>query len=102
MLLECSWECALDNAMNDEMAVLESNDTWELVPLPNGKKAIGFKWVYKVKHKADGNIEHYKARLVTKGYAQTFGIDYEETFSPVVKMAIVRASLQWWLHLEDG
>ena len=96
-----------DDAMNEEMAALESNDTWELVPLPNGKKAIGCKWVYKVKHKADGNIERYKARLVAKGYAQTYGIDYEETFAPVAKMATVRAVIAvaalrgWIMHQMD-
>ena len=93
-----------DDAMNEEMAALEANDTWELVSLPKGKKAIGRKWVYKVKHKADGTIERYKARLVAKGYAQTYGIDYEETFTPVAKMAIVRAviavaaSKGWIMH----
>ena len=96
-----------DDAMNEEMAALEANDTWELVSLPKGKKAIGCKWVYKVKHKADGTIERYKARLVAKGYAQTYGIDYEETFAPVAKMATVRAviavaaSKGWIMHQMD-
>ncbi|MCO5572909.1 hypothetical protein L7F22_026670 [Adiantum nelumboides] len=79
-----------EQAMDEEMAALDVNETWKLVPLTEGKKSIGCKWVYKVKHNANGNISRYKARLVAKGYAQTYGIDYEETFSPIAKMAIVR------------
>jgi hypothetical protein len=93
-----------DKAMDEEMVALDANMTWELVPLPEGKKAIRCKWVYKVKHNSDGSISRYKARLVAKGYAETHGIDYEETFAPIAKMAIVRAviamvtSRGWVLH----
>ena len=58
-----------DQAMDEEMAALDVNNTWDLAPLLEGKKAIGCKWVYKVKHNADGSISRYKARLVAKGYA---------------------------------
>jgi len=60
--------------MNEEMATLDVNVTCELVALPKDKKAIGCKWVYKIKHNADGSMNKYKARLVAKGYAQTYGI----------------------------
>jgi len=76
--------------MDEEMATLDSNATWELVALPKDKKVIRCKWVYKVKHNVDGSMNKYKARLVTKGYAQTYSIDYEKTYSLVAKMTTVR------------
>ncbi len=96
-----------DNAMDEKMAALDANATWELVALPKDKKAIGCKWVYKVKHNAHGSVSRYKARLGTKGYAQTYGIDYEETYSQVAKMTTVRAIITmvtakgWSLHQMD-
>jgi hypothetical protein len=93
--------------MDEEMVALDANMTWELVPLHEGKKAIGCKWVYKVKHNSDGSISRYKARLVAKGYAQTHGIDYEETFVPIANMATMKAvitvvaSRGWMLHQMD-
>jgi len=96
-----------DNAMDEKMVALDANVTWELVALPKDKKAIGCKWVYKVKHNADGSVNRYKTRLVAKGYAQTYGIDYEETYSQVAKMTTVRAIIAivatkgWSLHQMD-
>lgn len=73
--------------MNEELRSLEKNGTWELSEMPPGRMAIGCKRAFKIKRKADGSIERYKARLVTKGYAQE-GINYTETFAPVMKLSL--------------
>ncbi|XP_066361342.1 uncharacterized protein [Miscanthus floridulus] len=84
---DAQWVLAKDK----EHTALMNNQTWHLVPPPKGKNIIGCKWVYKVKRKADGTVDRYKARLITKGYMQRYGIDY--TFSPVVKAATIRLIL---------
>ena len=75
--------------MKDEIDSLKKNNVWDLVQLPEGRKAIGCRWLYKTKYDADGNVEIYKAHLVAQGYNQRYGIDYNRTFSPVVRFELV-------------
>lgn len=69
--------------MEEEILALKISQTWDLVPKPKEVKPISCKWVYKVKTRPDGSIERYKARLVARGFSQEYGLDYDETFSPV-------------------
>ena len=85
------WKTAIDS----EYESLIENETWELVELPSERKAIGCKWVFKVKHAGNGEVERFKARLVAKGYAQKYGVDFEETFSPVSSIrALIAFAIQ--------
>ena len=94
-------------AMRKEIHSLENNGTWTGENLPPGKKAIGSKWVYKIKYNFDGSIERCKARLVILGNKQVKGIDYNETFAPTAKMVtvqtflVVAAAKGWELHQMD-
>eukprot|EP00253_Pinus_taeda_P021981 PITA_21981 len=97
------WEAA----MNEEYHSLLANDTWDLVPLPKGRKLVRCKWVYRTKYGPDGKVDKHKARLVAKGFSQVEAIDYTETFYPIAKMNSIRlalslaASLKWEVHQMD-
>jgi hypothetical protein len=93
--------------MESEYSALICNKTWHLVPPDSRHNLIDCKWVYKIKHKADGSIDRYKARLVVKGFKQRHDIDYKDTFNPVVKATTIRlilfvtVSQGWCLHQLD-
>ena len=95
------------DACQDEITSIIKNKTWDLVDLPSGAKAIGLKWVFKIKKNSDGSINKFKARLVAKEYIQRHGVDYEEVFAPVARIETVRfilalaASNGWEVHHLD-
>ncbi|KAF3653575.1 putative receptor-like cytosolic serine/threonine-protein kinase RBK1-like [Capsicum annuum] len=80
-----------ERAMQEEIDALEKNETWELVPKPEKCNPVTCKWVFRLKKKSNGTIDRFKARLVARGFSQNYGLDYEETFSPVAKMVTVRS-----------
>jgi hypothetical protein len=80
-------------AMQEEFAALVGNRTWELVPRPPHANLITGKWIYRQKLRSDGSLKRYKARWVVRGFDQRPGVDYGETFSPVVKPATIRTVL---------
>nr|GEU97603.1 ribonuclease H-like domain-containing protein [Tanacetum cinerariifolium] len=102
-LKELTWR----NAMHDEYNALVKDGTWLLVPRPAGVNMVHFMWLFKHKFNADGTLSRYKARLVANGSSQQLGVDFDETFSPVVKLAIVRTVLslvvsrKWPIHQLD-
>ena len=81
------------NARQGEIDARKQNKTWKLVVLPKGRKAIGCKWMYRVKTNLDGSVAQYKARLVAQGCTQISGVDYDETFSPVVRHESIQTVL---------
>ena len=88
-LADANWRAA----MAEEYKVLMDNGTWCLVPRPPRVNVITGKWVFKHKYHADGSLARHKARWVVRGFSQRYGIDYDETFSPVVKPATIRVVL---------
>jgi hypothetical protein len=104
---EALFEQCWKNAMITEMNSIQSNKTWELSSLPTGHRAIGLKWVFKVKKDLQGRIIKHKARLVAKGYAQREGVDYDEVFAPVARietgrlLIAIAAQRGWIVHHMD-
>jgi hypothetical protein len=95
------------SAMDSEIQALQRNDTWTLVPRPASHNVVGCRWIFKTKLRSDGSIEHHKARLVAQGFSQIKGLDFDDTFSPVVRPVTVRLILSlaltsgWRLHQLD-
>ena len=93
--------------MAEEYKVLIYNGTWRLMPWPPGTNVVIGKWIFKHKYHSDGTLTHHKACWVVHGFSQRHGIDYDETFSPVVKPATIRAVLSiaasraWPIHQLD-
>lgn len=79
--------------MHDELNALKNNHTWDLVQRPTNSNVVGSKWIFKIKYKADGSLDRYKALLVAQGFTQVPGLDFSHTFSAVVKSSIIRVVL---------
>jgi hypothetical protein len=95
------------DAMTEEYQSIMKNEVWEIVPRPKSKDVVSSKWLFKIKHAADGSIDKYKARFFARGFSQKEGIDYEETFAPVARYTSIRiiialaAKMKWTLHQMD-
>jgi hypothetical protein len=95
------------DSMMEEYNSIMKNDVWEVVPRPEGKSVVTYKWLYKLKHVADGSIEKYKACFVARGFSQVEGVDYDETFVSVSRYTSIRvvisiaAEMGWKIHQMD-
>jgi hypothetical protein len=95
------------DAMIEEYQSIIKNDVWKIVRRPKSKDVVSSKWLFKIKHAADGSIKKYKARFVARGFSQKEGFDYEETFAPVAKYTSIRTiialatKMKWKLHQMD-
>ena len=93
--------------MTEEYQSIIKNEVWEIVPRPKSKDVVSSKWLFKIKHVADGSIEKYKARFVARGFSHKEGIDYEETFAHVSRYTSIRTiialatKMKWKLHQMD-
>ena len=76
--------------MIEEYNLIMKNDVWEVVPRPTGKSVVTSRWLYKIKHAADGSVEKYKARFVARGFTQKEGNDYDETFAPLARYTTIK------------
>ena len=79
--------------MIEEYSSIMKNDVWEVIPRSTGKSVVTSRWLYKIKHVADGSVEKYKARFVARGFIQKEGIDYDETFALVARYTTIRTSV---------
>jgi hypothetical protein len=95
------------DSMMEEYTSIMKNDVWEIVPRPKNKSIVSSKWIYRIKHATDGNIDKYKARFVAQGFSQKEGVDYDETFSLVARYTSIRAIMSiathmgWRIHQMD-
>ena len=93
--------------MTKEYWSIMKNDVWDIVPKPEGKSVVSSKWIYKIKHKAEGTIEKYEARFVARDFSQKEGIDYEDSFASVAQYTSIRvimaltSMMKWDLHQMD-
>nr|CAN79414.1 hypothetical protein VITISV_036694 [Vitis vinifera] len=99
--LGISLDPRLNQAMKVELYTLEENRTWSLTTLPSSKRAMGCKWVYKLKFQVDGSLEWYKAHIVAKGYTQQESVGYIDTISPVAKLRSGESFLAFLVYVDD-
>jgi hypothetical protein len=92
-----------DSMLEEYMSIIKNN-VWDIVPRPKDKSMVSSKWIYKIKHATDGSVENLKAIFLARGFTQKEGINYEETFSPVVRYTSIRAIISlgfvhgWKVH----